>query len=42
MKNTQMTNLIRQKHRFLYHGLEFYAKDLSLEQFLMINIDPDE
>lgn len=37
-----MTNLIRQKHRFLYHGLEFYAKDLTLEQFLMINLDPDE
>ena len=41
MKNTKMTNLIRQKHRFLYHGQTFDCFDLSLGDFLLINIDQD-
>lgn len=34
-----MTNLIRQKHKFLYHGQAFDCFDLSLEDFLLINVD---
>ncbi len=34
-----MTNLIRQKHKFLYHGQEFYCHDISLEDYLLIMID---
>lgn len=36
-----MTNLIRQKHKFLYHGQAFDCFDLSLEDFLLINIDQE-
>lgn len=39
MKNWERTNLIRQKHRFLYHGEEFFCFDLTLEDYLMITMD---
>lgn len=39
MKNTERPNLIRQKHRFLYHGEEFFCYDLTLEDYLLITID---
>lgn len=41
MKTPQMTNLIRQKHTFLYHGQAFECYDLTLEDFLLITIDHD-
>lgn len=40
MKNTEMTNLIRQKHVFLYHGEQFFCGDLTVEDYLLISIDP--
>lgn len=40
MKNTEMTNLIRQKHTFLYHGQKFFCFDLSLWDYLLLMIDP--
>lgn len=40
MKNTTMTSLIRQKHEFKYHGKTFFCYDLSVEDFLLLSIDP--
>jgi len=37
-----MTTLIRQKHSFKYHWKEFYCWDLTLEDFLLLNIDIKE
>jgi len=39
MKDWKMTALIRQKNTFLYHGKTFYCWDLTLEDYLYINID---
>lgn len=36
-----MTNLIRRKHTFLYHGQQFDCFDLTLEDFLIFSVDPD-
>lgn len=41
MKNWEMTNLIRQKYVFLYHGTQFECFDLTLEDYLLFSIDPD-
>lgn len=37
-----MTNLIRNKHVFHYHWKTFEAKDITVEQFLLLNIDEKE
>lgn len=39
MKDTKRPNLIRQKHVFEYHGQSFFCGDLTLEDYLLINID---
>lgn len=37
-----MTNLIRRKNTFHFHGQAFECFDLSLEDFLLFCIDPEE
>lgn len=42
MKNGKRPTLIRIKHTFFYHWEKFYCADLSLEDYLLINIDLEQ